>query len=197
MSYEKLAEALARQSEVNKELFESLKSATGVSNNTPLHGIGGLFNTPGMERDVVTAHIRPKGLASQLPLLPSISEDPRFGAVTGYTDAIGDRTTVACADAPYNYIKACTLTARFGLTRFDTKEIDAGDVMKKVNRGDMTDLILRGRVLGLSGLTPGGLDDRQILSIVTMSEMVGAAVGAERELSTDMWQGVLIRAVKT
>ena len=190
MDYTKLAEVMGRQTEVNQEILKALKSADGVTNNTPLHGIGGLFNTPGMERDVITAHIRPKGLASQLPLLASVTEDPRFGAVTGYTASIGDRTTVPCEDAPYNYIKACTLTARFGLTRHDTKEIDIGTVMKKVNRGDMTDLILRGRILGLSGLTPDGLNDKQILSIVTMSEMVGAAVGAERELAVDMWQGV-------
>ena len=188
-----IAEILKEQSLINTKVIELLGKgdATGTPYNTPLHGLGGLFSTPGLERDVVTAHIRPQGIGSSLPLLPSVDEDPRFGAITGYTEDVGTRITNPCDDAPYNYIKACTLTARFGLTRRDTKEIDIGTVMKKVNRGDMTDLLLRGRVLGLSGLTPSGLNERDIMSIVTMSEMVGAAVSAERELSVDMWQGTI------
>lgn len=187
-----LADLMQKQAELNRQMAQLLeKDADGTVDYTLLHGLGGLFSTPGLERDVVTAHIRPRGIGSALPLLPSVDEDPRFGVITGYTADVGTRITNPCDDAPYNYMKACTLTARFGLTRRDTKEIDIGAVMKKVNRGDFTDLLLRGRVLGLSGLTPNGLNENQIMSIVTMSEMVGAAVAAERELSVDMWQGTI------
>lgn len=166
------------------------KNASGTPTYTELHGQGGIFSTPGLERDIVSAHIRPLGIATALPIFGTSDENPRFGALTGYTDV--DATaepTQPCADAPKGFVKACTLTARFGLTRRDTQEIDMLKTGLKVNRGDMTDLQLRGRLLGLSGLTPGNLNEQGVLNIVVKSEMVGAAVQAERRLSQQMWQG--------
>ena len=156
---------------------------------TPLHGVGGIFATPGLERDVITAHVRPYGIASILPHLPSTSEDPRFATLTGFTAAAGSEPTHACENAPAGYMKGCNLTARFGLVRRDTQTIEMDKVMLRVNRGDFTDLVLRGRVLGLSGLEPSGLDEDKILNIITMSEMVTAAVGIERLLNVQTWQG--------
>lgn len=187
------AEALSKVKNVtdqlNKEAQLHEKAPANFGTFTPLHGSAGIFSRP-IERDVITAHVRPYGIASRLPLLPSVTEDPRFAALTGYTATSGSEPTYACEDAPTGYVKACNLTARFGLARRDTQTIDMDHVMRKVNRGDFKDLVLRGSVLGLSGLEPSGMDQGRILDIVTMSEMVGTAVQMERVLSTQIWQGV-------
>lgn len=165
------------------------KTPNNFSNYTPLHGGGGIFSTPGLERDVITAHVRPYGISGLLPLIGSIDQDPRFASLTGYTAEVGTQPTYACDDAPIRYVKGCNLTARFGRVRFDTNTIDIDDVMLRVNRGDFTDLLLRGQVLGLENVAPGGLNQSQILQLVTMSEMVGVGVAFERELNRQIWQG--------
>jgi hypothetical protein len=166
------------------------KTPANFSNYTPLHGSGGIFTSPGLEREIVTAHVRPFGLASELPLLPSVYQDPRFGAITGFTETVGSQPDNACEDAPYGYMKACTLTARFGRLRYDTNTIDMNDVMLKLHRGDFTDLQLAGRLLGMTNLPPSGLDEGQVMNIVTMSEMVTVGVNTERNLNNQLWQGV-------
>lgn len=168
-----------------------VKSATGTPTNTVLHGLGGIWSGAGVERDVVSAHIRPLGLGQQLRRIASVFEDPRFSSLTGYTATTGDRPTTSCDDAPTGYVKSCELTAMFGLNRFDTQEIEMDQVMLRANRGDHVDLRLRGEVLGMTGFTPSGLNQQQILSIVTMSEMVTAAVNMERQVGTDLWQGTV------
>jgi hypothetical protein len=172
----------------SKERMET-KTPAGFSTYTPLHGSAGVFAGPGLERDVITAHMRPHGISSVLPLFPNVDEDPRFASLTGITDDIGSEPTNACDDAPTGYIKGCNLTARFGMVRRDTNTIEMDDVMKRVNRGDFTDLILHGRLLGLTNLPPSGLNESQVLDIVTMSEMVNTGVRTERKLNTEMWQG--------
>ena len=186
-------EALVQQNAqiLNLLAQKEIKSATGTATNTILHGIGGLWSGAGVERDVISAHIRPHGLGSALRKVPSVFEDPRFSALTGYTATTGDRPTRSCANAPKGYVKSCELTAYFGLTRMDTQEIDVTEVMLRANRGDHVDLRLRGEVLGMTGFTPSGLDQSKILNIVTMSEMVVAGVNAERQMGTDLWQGTV------
>lgn len=172
-----------------KEEMEQKTPASGLT-ATRLHGSGGIFATPGLERDIITAHVRPHGISSVLDMFPSVSEDPRFGSLTGYTATTGAQPANACDDAPAGYVKGCNLTARFGRVRYDTKTIEMDKVMLKVNRGDMTDLNLRGRVLGLTNLPMSGLNESQILNVITMSEMVGVGVQFERQLSRQIWQGV-------
>lgn len=175
-----------------KAMEEGLKTKTPALRHTgiKLHGAGGIFQGPGLERDIITAHVRPFGIGSELDLLPSTSEDPRFGSLTGFTATIGSQPTYVCDDAPTSYMKGCNLTARFGLLRFDTNTIDMDVVMRKTNRGDFTDLVLRGRLLGLSDLEPSGLNEGQVLDIITMAEMIATGVNMERELNKQLWQGV-------
>lgn len=167
------------------------KVPAGWMTATQLHGLGGIFAGPGLERDVITAHIRPRGILSVLPRFGGNSEDPRFASLTGYTDETGTEPTHACEDAPAGFVKGCNLTARFGMLRRDSQTIEMDQVMRRVNRGDFTDLLLRGRVLGLQNITPAGLNESQILNLITMSEMVGTAVQAERRLNIGAWQSTV------
>lgn len=188
---EALAGTLESQNAALKEINDKLKTVGNSQTANQLHGVHGLFSTPGLERDVITAHIRPYGIASLLPMLPSVVEDPRFPSITGFTDVVGSEPTLACEDAPVGYMKGCNLTARFGLLRRDTSIIDIEKTMLQVNRGEMMDLMLRGRLLGMTNLTPSGLNETDVLTIMTKAEMVGAAIQAERKLNKDMWQGTV------
>lgn len=178
--------ALAGDEKVKESLLKH--TAGSVMTANPLHGWNGLFSTPGLERDVITAHIRPTGIASTLPLIESVDESPYYGALTGYTAAVGSQPANACDDAPTGFVKGCNLTARYGRVRFDTNTIEMDKVMLRVNRGDFTDLSLRGRVLGLTDVGPPMSQD-QILNVLTASEMVTVGVLFERELTRQMWQG--------
>jgi hypothetical protein len=189
---QKILELMEKQNAVLSGLSDRLveKDAAATMTANKLHGVGGLWSVPGLERDIITAHISPFGIGSELPMFPSSMEDPRFGSLTGFTAVVGSQPSGACGDAPYAYTKGCTLTARFGLLRFDTNTIEIDKVGLQINRGDFTDLVLRGRVLGYPSLDPKNLNPNQILNILTMSEMVTVGVSFERALATQIWQGV-------
>lgn len=165
------------------------KAPANFSTYTPLHGPGGIWTGPGLERDVISAHMRPFGLASQLPLIPTVNTNPLYGTITGFTDTVGSQPQYACEDAPSGYVKGCTLTARLGMFRLDSNTIDMDDVMLRLHRGDFTDLMLRGQVLGLTSLNPSDTNQSDILNIVSHSEMVTIGVNTERALSRQLWQG--------
>ena len=167
------------------------KTAGSTHTAIRLHGQGGIFSTPGLDRDVITAMVRPHGIASVLPALPTVYEDPRFPSVTGYTDVIGTQPANACDDAPYNFMKGCNLTAMFGSKRFDTNTVDIEETIIKLNRGETTDLMLHGNLLTNMNLRPGNMNDQQVVDLLVMAEMVGVGVAFERALSGDLWTGTV------
>lgn len=196
MDNEKLTQLLETQTMLLKQLADNQMhmkhdTANADGTNTPLHGDGGIFRGPGLERDVITAHIRPFGIGAMLPLFKSIDLDPRFASLTGYTAPIGNQPTNSCDAAPTAYMKGCNLSARFGRIRYDTQEIDFDDIMMRVNRGDFMDLQLRGRVLARDIGPKDVAESSDILNLVVQSEMVNVGVQFERELGRQMWQGVV------
>lgn len=158
-----------------------------------LHGLTGTFSTPGLDRDVISTHVRPYGLAEKLPLFPSVMEDPRFGALTGVSDDIGSEPSNPCDNAPSGYIKACNLTAQFGRVHRDTETIEMDKVMLRVNRGDFTDLVLHGFRLGgqevSGGMYPSNFSPNDVINIITASQMVGVGERIFRLLNKHFWQG--------
>jgi hypothetical protein len=190
----KMADAMDRQAAALEKVVGQkglhTKAPATDSTATELHGVGSLFGDHSVERDVISAHIAPAGLSSALPWIPSVFEQPRFASITGYTALAGARPTHACADAQAGYVKACNLTAQFGRLMIDTQTIDIDKTVRRANRGDFTDLILHGKILGeLGGFTPGNLTQEQILNIVTKNEMVIAGVNMQREAAVMTWTG--------
>lgn len=181
------------QEKANNVLMDFVtKAPASTMTAQKLHGLTGTFSTPGLERDIISAHVRPMGLATELPLFPSVNEDPRYGGLTGISDDIGSEPANPCDNAPSGYLKACNLTAQFGRIHRDTETIEMDKVMLRVNRGDMTDLVLHGFRLGQevnAGLMPQGMDPTQILNIVTASQMVSVGERIYRKLARQMWQG--------
>lgn len=174
------------------------KAPTTVNTAPLLFGDGGLFNTPGLERDIITAYVRPHGLETKLPKLASITENPIFGSITGIQGDGASPATDPCDDNPSGFLKGCNLTAQFGRLAFDTNTIEFDKVMLQVNRGVTTDLTLRGRLLGMTDMNPQGLSDSDVLDIVTAAEMVKVGMLMQRGnnsgsvgLNRQLWQGAI------
>lgn len=171
---------------------EGQKQATTHTGVT-LHDGAGIFSVCGLNREVISAHVEPHGIGTELPLIPSIDTDPRYASLTGFTAASGAQPTNTCEAAPYGFMKGCTLTSIFGRLRFDTNTIEFDRVMTRYNRGDFTDLVLLNNIYQdidmTKGMMPTGLNSSQVLNIVTMAEMVTAGVLTQRELVRQMWQG--------
>lgn len=181
------------QEKANQVLVDlATKAPAAYGTAQRLHGSTGTFSIPGLDRDVISTHVRPHGIAEVLPLFPSIEENPRYGALTGVSDDIGSEPANPCDDAPTGYIKACNLTAQFGRVARSTETIDFDEVGLKVNRGDFTDLMLHGFRLGgevNAGMYPQGLNPADILNVVVASQMVSVGERLYRKLMTLNWQG--------
>jgi len=194
MDYDQIIEQLAQNNQLltalaMKQNGMDTKNVSNVLTATRLHGTGGIFSTGGLEREIITTHVRTFGLATELPRFASIDESPTFGALTGFSDDIGNEPAFPCDNAPTGYTKACDLTAQFGRVARSTETIEMDKVMLRYNRGDFRDLRLVGEVLGLAGFTPSGLNERQAIQLITMMEMVNAGVRLERELCGHLWSG--------
>lgn len=191
-----LLEALSKQTDAIEKLAASgekqhTKSAFDATFGTTqfARGVQSLWGGLPVERDIITAHVRPEGLLSVLPSLPSVTEHPLFGIITGVSGDIGSEAVNPCDPNPTGYLKACTTTAQFGRLARDTNVIDIDKVMLKFNRGDFTDYRLYGRMLGLTTTTPSRITEDGFLNVVTKAEMMIAGVNIERKLNKLTWQG--------
>lgn len=184
---ETIAGAMTQQTALLEKMATKTPATSGTAGE--LHGVGSIFGSHSIERDVITAHIRPFGFASRLPKIPTVFAQPFFASITGFTGDTGDEAATPCEDNPYNFMKGCDLTAQFGRVARDTKTIEINDVMLRKNRGDFTDLILQGKIQGESGFVPANMSDAGILNIMTKAEMIGACVSLERKLCDHLWNG--------
>ena len=183
------------QDETNKKLVSMYektqeKTVANFGTFTELHGNGSLFGSFPVERDIITAHMRPLGgLHSILPARPSVTENPLFASITGFTATNGAEAVYPCVDAPVGYLKGCNLSAQFGRVMRDTQTIEIDKVMLRANRGDFSDLVLVGDLVGETGFAPPSVTKDNILNVVTKSEMLIASVNLERALYRLVWQG--------
>lgn len=165
------------------------KTPASVHTGQLLFGSSGLFSVPGIAPDVINAYVRPYGFLSRLPRFPTVTENPYFASITGFTGESGSEPATPCADAPTGYMKGAMLTAQFGRSQRDTNTIEWDKVMLQKNAGVLTDLTMRGRVLGLTDFNVAEAEESELLSVVTAMEMVTAGVNLERKLTRQLWQG--------
>jgi len=165
------------------------KTPANFGTYTEIHGNGSIFGSASVEREVVTAHMRPHGIGAILDRIPSVAQTPFFPSITGFTATTGDEAATPCADNPQGYLKGCLLTAQYGRVARDTQTIEMDKVMLRKNRGDFDDLVLYGELIGETGFSPDGITQADLLRTVTKAEMVTAAVNLERSYSYQMWNG--------
>lgn len=147
---------------------------------------GGIFTVPGIEPELFSTHIQPAGLGAVLPAMPSATDDPRYGLITGFSDDIGSEATNPCDDGPTGYMKAGTLTAQFGRLMRDTETIQI-DALLHQQRGSSTNLRVMREMLNPGGMTPGLQTDPT--ATVIDAQRVSVGVRTERKLATMLWQG--------
>lgn len=187
---------------MGQELVERLVQALETLNTKGLHtkapGVrntaqlltqpGGLFTVTGMENEVVSTHVSPRGLGGILPAYPSMLSDPRFGFLTGFSDDIGNEAVQPCDDAPTGYMKGGNLTARFGriMRQTDTIEIDA---LLHQKRGASENLRLLNSVFNGNVGMDMNMDAAGMLNLVVKAQMVNVGVRMERKLAKLLWAG--------
>lgn len=109
--------------------------------STPYYfGPGGLFGVAGLERDLISTRVQPRGLASFLPAYPSITTNPLFPYLTGFQAATGSVADGVCDECPTaGPGKSCIQTAQFGRYCVRTRELEINAVGQRINRGEFLD----------------------------------------------------------
>lgn len=166
--------------------------APGNQHNAALLGQpGGMFSTTGLNNDIISTHISPRGLGAMIPAFGSDVDDPRFGFLTGFSDDIGSEAVYPCDDAPTGYMKAATLTAAFGRLMRQTNTIEVDKLLHR-KRGTNTNLrLLNSMLTGNVGLDMSGMTDADIMNLVVKAEMVSVGVRLERKLAKIFWAGAV------
>lgn len=182
---DQLAQILKQQSGVMKE-------PAAAHTGTLLHGPGGLFNTGGLDNAIISLHVKSRGLGQLLPAFPSQDTHPFFGFLTGFANESGGEPVNPCDAAPKGFIKSGTLTAKFGHVARDTNTIRLPDTIKRLHRGDFTDLMMINSFLNPDSrgvYYPQDIDESNFLDMVTKSEQVIVGVNLERKLGDLLWNG--------
>jgi hypothetical protein len=166
------------------------KDLTGAQTAQPMHGPGGLFSTYGLEDAVINLSLTPKGIASVLPAFGSVLTNPLYPYITGFEGAEGSEPDGPCEDCPTGgAIETCSQTAVFGRVCRSSKEIEINEVMKKLNRGEMTDYRVIGSVLGETSMAPSNMEPEDWVNYVTRTQMVTVGIEFQRKLAKMLWTG--------
>ena len=122
--------------------------ASGANPGIPSTGYNGLFNTPGLDPNIVTTYIPPTGLENFLEMAghvrTSVYDNPIFGIITGQTGSQGEEPTAGCDEnvpTPGN-LKLCQQTWGFGEMTMKSEVIEMDKLGKLINRGSPIDLQL-------------------------------------------------------
>jgi len=108
-----------------------------------MHGPGGIFSAPGVERDVFATRIQPRGLLSMLPAQGTVDQNPIQPYLTGFTDESGDEADAVCDDCVQaGEIKSCFQGTFFGRVCRETEPLELNRVGQRINRGEFMDLRL-------------------------------------------------------
>jgi hypothetical protein len=177
--------------QANKEGADPMELITKAlaSQNTAtlLQQPGGIFSTVGLDNNVISTHVTPRGIGASLPVFQSNLTDPRYPVFSGFSAEFGGRPNAPCDEAPSGYMKSGTLMAQFGRIAHGTPTIEADSLLDEA-RGVTTNLRLMGQMLGNSTIGPR-MSDADVLDLVVKAEMVGVGVQFERDLAKMLWQG--------
>jgi hypothetical protein len=135
-----LDEIEQRQKERNKVGYKV--TASGTPSTNYMHGPGGIFGVDGLEQDLLSTRVQPRGLAGMLRSIPSVRTNPLFAYLSGFTaeSEPGDADGV-CDNCPTaGNAKSCIQTAQFGRYCYKTKELNLTTVGLQMDRGEFLDL---------------------------------------------------------
>jgi hypothetical protein len=164
---------------------------TGTPSTPYYTGPAGLFGVPGLERELISTRIQPRGLASTLPVRPSVTMTPMFPYITGFRDESGSDPATVCADGPTPGTgKSCLQTAAFGRYTYMTRELELNRLGQKINRGEFQDFMLvnpplvetQGGILGDFGGSPNLVNE-------VMMRFLEVGIAFQNKLMRQVWAG--------
>ena len=173
--------------------MEKHTTPTGVPSLPYLHGPGGLFGVSGLEREVISTRVQPIGLASMLPVSPSVTTNPLYAYISGYRPHSGSHATTVCSDCEVaGPMKTCIQTAQFGRYCFMTREMEVNRVGQITDRGEFLDLQILNDPLvkELAGIFPNLPPQNQLLAGREMlARMLEVGVQFQMELGRQLYIG--------
>lgn len=182
-----------------KQVATGTKAPNGSPDGNLIHGPGGIFGVAGLEQDVISARVTPRGIGSMLKAVPSIYTNPEFAYFTGFELVPGQsQPSGECDTCVRSESEGCIQTAQFGRVCAETKEIAINDVMQRINRGEI-DLNLVNSVLGQdeAWLPREALSSEKLINIATAWAMVEVGVTMQNMLVPMVWQGNPANSVGT
>lgn len=190
--------AMAKQFAIasgNTSLVEAFKhtSPDGTPEGPYMHGPGGLFSIPGVEREVISTRLLPKTLASVLPARGSVYMSPLFAYVSGFGADSGDEKDGVCDDAmTAGPIENCFQTAQFGRYERRTRELEVNRIGQVNDRSELFDLRLINPPLtqNQGGLTPDWLSDFSgMLASEIKTRFTEVGVSLQNLLARQVYEG--------
>ena len=167
--------------------------ATPSTPSTPYYtGPGGLFGTPGLERDVISSRITPMGLADRLPAIGTNNVQPLFAYLTGFLAGSGSEPVGVCDDPPtVGAGKSCIQTAQFGRFSRLTRTLEVNRLGAQLNRGEFMDLRFMNDPLGgMGGITvPGSIPGAVQLRNEVIMRFIELGVEFQNIMSRMIYEG--------
>lgn len=153
----------------------------------------GLWGVSGLERDVFSTRIQPRGLGGSIPAFGTNRMWPRFAYITGYDAVSGSNPTAYCDDPQVaGPMRTCVQTADFGRYSFMTREFDITRVGEEQDRGYFTDLRLVNDPLVESlgnNYSPAIPGMAQLVGRETLQRFVEVGVAFQNKLLRQVYQG--------
>lgn len=172
-----------------KQFDSGIKAPTGSPTTNNVHGPGGLFGIAGLDEQVISARITPRGIASMFSVQPTIFTNPQYPYITGYEES-GTEPDGKCDTCISGVTESCIQTAQFGRVCRESKELEITRVIERINRGEF-DLTLVNSILGEDQVfTPeGSVRNENAINIATAWAMVEVGIGLQNVFSQMVWQG--------
>ena len=178
---------------LSDQLVARLKHNTPTGTPDGLHYVGpaSLFGVAGLERELISTRVQPRGLVSVLPTRPSNTMFPMYPYITGFQDQSGTDPEGVCDDGPTaGHGKSCLQTAAFGRYTYVTREMELNRTGQRINRGEFQDFALvnqplvdtQGGILGGFGGTPNMANE-------VMMRFLEVGIAFQNKLIRQLWQG--------
>jgi len=162
--------------------------------NTPsavgwIHGPGGIFGIAGLDQDVVSARITPRGISQVLPVFPDQYTHPEFAYITGIEES-GEEPATECATCPSGETEGCIQTAQFGFVCRETKTLTPNRAIERINSGEV-DLALVNDILGRDDFFQPiqSYDQGTVMQIATIWAMLEVGMLLQNQFVPMVWQG--------
>jgi hypothetical protein len=170
-----------------KEAY-GIKAPTGTPTTNYIHGPGGIFGVAGLDEQVISARIAPRGIAQMLTVNPTIYTDPQYPYITGYEES-GSEPTGVCDTCISGVTQSCIQTAPLGRVCRESKEIEINRVFQRINPGEM-DLQLVNDILGQdTTFVPTPSQGQTAINMMVAWAMVEIGMGLQNKLTPLVWQG--------